>query len=260
MILSGIDVSGVSVDPNDARHVLSWNMTSPGRGKIALFETINGGQTWSLAAGIAEDASDINVPHITDIVFDRLHPGRMYAQVAPWQRSYTDPPERVYRRDGTGPWVRLAVPPVQYPGVRNAEAAIAVAPSLPPCGGAIPCQAFATVFAAGAMSVDGGENWASVPGLEHGIDHIVFDGRTPGRIVAFEDQHSVVSIDFGQHFEVLSPQPYGWLENLVQDPVQGTVFYALSGGISAGSLLKSGDAGPLADALHAASANARATI
>ena len=255
MILSGIDVGGVSVDPNDVRHVLSWNTTSQGVGPIVLFESTNGGQTWSLAAGIAEDASDMDYPHITDVVFDRLHPGRVYAQVAPWQRSDPNSPERVYRRIGTGPWVRLAVPPVQYANERWAEAAIAVAPSLPPCGGAVPCQTFATVFAAGAMSIDGGENWAAVPGLQFGIDRMVFDSLTPGRILAFEDQKAVVSVDFGQHFEILSTHAYGWFSDLVQDPAQGAVFYALT---DEGSLMKSSDAGASWSALKAPASNGMA--
>jgi hypothetical protein len=221
LVLPGVAVRGVSVDPSNRSHVLAWNM---GDGApVSLFETNDAGKTWTYAAdGLPlESAADLSDPHITNIAFDSFHAGRIYAQVAPKIRRYDAGPERVYRRIGKGGWERLAIPPIPPRYSRGDEAALGVSPSRG-------TREYPTVYAAGLQSLDGGDTWLTVPSMDFGINAIAFDDNGTGRVYAIDNGRFMVSSNNGDTFSEPNDDVAMGVSALVQDPSssRGDTIYA----------------------------------
>jgi uncharacterized membrane protein (UPF0136 family) len=96
-------VGAVAIDPNDPQHILvgtavarhgsssvnGGRFTPPGSPQIGLYETTNGGGSWSLALSETADAGDPTSPNggdffrggISKILFDPTHAGVAYASM-----------------------------------------------------------------------------------------------------------------------------------------------------------------------------------
>ncbi len=231
--LAGDRLIVTSVDPNDPHHVFVWNeVRSPNLPPLLLFETTDGGQTWTNAAeGLPQDGPEVSFPSVAAVAFDRLHPGRIYAVAAPERRTDITQPELIYRRVGSGRWERLKVPPLEsYRLGRPRFPGVGVAPKLTPCSPGETCPTFPTVFVGSLMSTDGGETWTPPPGLhEGGVELIFFDQATDGVVYSNTD----ISRDYGRTWSPWNTNRSLRLEALHQDPqTPNTMFGRISGGIA----------------------------
>ncbi len=113
-------VSSVAVDPNDARHlylgtavarhgsssVNGGRFTPPGSPKVGVYESTDGGQTWTRSLTQATDSVDPTSPNgsdffrggISKIEFDPTHAGTVYASMFDYG---------LYRRVDSGAWKRI---------------------------------------------------------------------------------------------------------------------------------------------------------
>jgi hypothetical protein len=224
-ILPGMAVGGVSVDPNNPRHLFAWNDVLAVPAPAALFESTDWGQTWSYAAADlpTNSAPGMPSPYIVGVAFDALHPGRVYTAIDA-QGIFKDPtaPERIFRRITGASWQRLATPPIHY-DVYHPDGGLGLgATPTAACGTGPTC--FVTVLAGGLMSNDGGDSWLPVPTpLGKRLREVTFDGTKPGTVYGLAP-NPVVSSDYGQTWQDLGlpSENYGALA--VDPRAPGTVY------------------------------------
>ena len=142
-VLDTQDVKGIAVDPADPAHMLAWTRPAP---HPALFETRDAWATWVPAS---TDGLPNNV--VFRIAVDPVTPGRLYATVQAEDSELVK--LKLFRKQGSGAWEHLDVPPYPETLVANPAPGIWIAPALE---GA---QNFPTVFAGPVFSRDGGLTW-----------------------------------------------------------------------------------------------------
>jgi hypothetical protein len=236
-VLPGPGFVRTSVDPNNGAHLFAWTEPRPGSSSCSLFETKDGGQTWSYAADNMpmQDSPDLASPHVTDVAFDKLNPGRVYALVSPTAWADVKTPDLIYRRIANGRWERLSVPPASQPLRGFADSPLAVAPSLPPC--TTGCQTFPTVFAGRLNSQDGGDTWIPNDGMPDGTLAYLFDRAVAGTIYASYYK----SVDYGATWQPWTAPASIFIDGFAQD-FAGTIYGTYSTGEGAG-IYKTTDAG-----------------
>jgi hypothetical protein len=113
-------ISSVAIDPKDSQHIYvgtavarhgsasvnGGRFTPPGSPKIGVYESTDGGQTWTKSLSEATDSVDTGTPNgndyfrggISKIAFDPTHAHTVYASMFDYG---------LYRRVGTGEWKRI---------------------------------------------------------------------------------------------------------------------------------------------------------
>ena len=162
--LEGRSIRRVWIDPTKKTHAFAADFALG-----ALFETRDGGATWSPAGAGFPSNSTTTSEWLLALAIDPTAPDRVYTSVR--GDTVDSIKTHLYRRVGTGTWERLKVPADNDPA-SNYAGSIAVVPFIRPD------KEFAKVFAGTVMSEDGGESWVDIPAFQ-AFENLVFSTVDP---------------------------------------------------------------------------------